>query len=95
MVRIQRRILLDASERLDRRGGRLLYTTCALERAENERQVEWAADRLGLRVERTELTLPGGTGRTYHDGSFYAVLTSPAADQRADEAQNPSADRGA
>ncbi|MDQ7013555.1 MAG: transcription antitermination factor NusB [Planctomycetota bacterium] len=61
-------------------GGRLLYSTCSLEHAENAEMAGWATRALGLTLERELLTLPsGGPGcapSEYHDGGYAAVLRS-------------------
>jgi 16S rRNA (cytosine967-C5)-methyltransferase len=58
--------------------GRVLYSTCSIEREENEFQVDWASRELGLILQRHELTLPaglpGGPPEGYRDGSFFALL---------------------
>lgn len=84
LASVQRRILAEAA-RVLRRGGRLLYSTCSVEREENE---EVVAALLGARedfeqVEATpahaSLLLPSGAARTWPhrddvDGFFVAAL---------------------
>jgi len=55
-------------------GGHLLYATCSLLREENGEQSDWLAERFDMQLVRTELTLPDGAGRAYHDGSFFSLL---------------------
>lgn len=83
LVKIQRSILTDAvgmlrSKAIGREGPWVLYSTCSLERAENEHQVAWACESLGLRALSQSLTLPAGlpgdSADRYHDGSFSALL---------------------
>ncbi|MDH3584756.1 MAG: hypothetical protein OER86_11125, partial [Phycisphaerae bacterium] len=73
LVGLQRRILGEAAGLLAP-GGRLLYSTCSIDPHENEDQVAWANEHLGLKVALQQLTLPGGEGRSYHDGGFFALL---------------------
>jgi 16S rRNA (cytosine967-C5)-methyltransferase len=62
---LQRQILQNALEHL-RPGGRLVYSTCSLEREENEEVVA------GLPVVSTLTRLPG---REPGDGFFLAVIS--------------------
>lgn len=77
LTAIQREII-DRGVTLLAPGGRLLYSTCSIDPAENERQVQWCAARHGLAVERSILTLPSGLpgwpASSYHDGSFSALM---------------------
>ena len=80
IVCLQRRIIDQGLSRLAV-GGHLLYSTCSLEAAENQRQVRWACRRGGLALVYERTTLPacrGGRGRDevegYGDGGYYALL---------------------
>ena len=73
LIGVQRRIVEQARAWV-RPGGHLLYCTCSIERAENRKQV----DRL-LRATQGEIVaegglLPGGTGDSYTDGSYHALV---------------------
>ena len=57
LIRLQRELLARAA-RLLAPGGRLLYSTCTTNPAENEDQVAWATAELGLSV--SPLAAPGG-----------------------------------
>jgi 16S rRNA (cytosine967-C5)-methyltransferase len=81
LVSIQREIMTIAVPLLARAGagrGRLLYSTCSLEREENEFQADWASREFGLTVQRHERTLPAGLPgdepASYRDGSYFALL---------------------
>lgn len=77
---VQRQILRDTGGLLHSSPrGRIVYSTCSIDREENEFQADWAAHELGLKLERHELQLPAGLPgedpRGYQDGSFYAFLS--------------------
>lgn len=85
LVELQRRIILQAAPMLrsnspngenaaEEEGGRILYSTCSLELEENGQQARWIAEKLNMRIEKEELTFPGGARTTYHDGGYYALL---------------------
>jgi 16S rRNA C967 or C1407 C5-methylase (RsmB/RsmF family) len=72
-------------------GGWLVYSTCSIDRAENQEQVAWAAAHLGLDVIAEEATLPAGVPGegVYRDGSFWCVMRVQGRgrrDQRPDHA---------
>jgi 16S rRNA C967 or C1407 C5-methylase (RsmB/RsmF family) len=77
LVEIQRGILRDAVDLLVP-GGAILYSTCSIEREENDEQVAWAEREIGLVGSDAKQTmprgLPGESGAGYHDGAFSVVL---------------------
>lgn len=80
----KRRTLLDQQRQIIRRalpmvagGGYLLYTTCSIDRAENEQQTEWVEQTAGAEVVAERRWLPGGEASSYHDGSYHALLRLP------------------
>ncbi|MBX3357053.1 MAG: hypothetical protein KF745_01365 [Phycisphaeraceae bacterium] len=83
MQTVQRSIVEAAVPMLRPRTGMILYSTCSLEREENEAVCEWAVGRFGLTVRSVRRTLPaGGPGHPdsrYHDGSFSAWLVGDSA----------------
>jgi NOL1/NOP2/sun family putative RNA methylase len=60
-ARLQREILMKASECLAD-GGEIVYSTCSLEPEENELNIDWAIQRLGLQV--VEVDCVGTPGLT-------------------------------
>lgn len=70
---VQQQIVHEALPLLNDKG-KLLYSTCSIESRENERVVEWAAERFELTIVRDKLTLPAGAGESYRDGGYYALL---------------------
>ncbi len=58
LVRLQRRILENVS-RYIRPGGRLIFSTCTIHRAENEDNVSWILDNLPFRAAPFNELLPG------------------------------------
>ena len=81
LVALQRQLLRQAREMLAP-GGWILYSTCSMDRAENQEQAAWAADQLGLDLLAEEATfpagLPGGDPAAYRDGAYWAVLRAGA-----------------
>lgn len=73
VIDLQRQIMGQAGALLAD-GGWVLYSTCSLEPEENEEQVTWACEQLGLTLHESRLTLPGGEGESYHDGGYWALL---------------------
>ncbi|WP_165078552.1 MULTISPECIES: RsmB/NOP family class I SAM-dependent RNA methyltransferase [unclassified Desulfovibrio] len=103
LVSLQRRLLRQAATLLAP-GGRLLYSTCTTNEAENEAQVRFAEDELGLlRVPLAPFPgftfeeLPGGEGTLRVDGArsgaqgFYLALLRAPEDGPAREAPPPAA----
>ncbi|MCC7191838.1 MAG: hypothetical protein IT444_03555 [Phycisphaeraceae bacterium] len=74
--RTQRRIL-EQSRSMLRAGAHVLYSTCSLDRGENQDQAQWFCDRFGATMVSESLTLPSGRGPSYQDGSYYALLRMP------------------
>ncbi len=74
---VQRGILADAL-RLLKKGGRILYSTCSVEREENEAQIA-SAPAMGFTAQRVIRTvpngLPGEDPTQYRDGAFSALLS--------------------
>ncbi|MDO4961393.1 MAG: 16S rRNA (cytosine(967)-C(5))-methyltransferase RsmB [Eubacteriales bacterium] len=66
---LQRDILSNVS-RFVKPKGRLIYSTCTISRAENEDNVSWMEQNLGLEKVTTARLLPGRD----HDGFFIAVM---------------------
>lgn len=77
VVSLQRQILAD-SLALRSPDGRVLYSTCSLERQENQEQTAWLKQWHGLKAESEELTLPAGMPgdgpAAYHDGGYWVLL---------------------
>ena len=86
LVNLQRDLLRRAAELLQP-GGRLVYSTCTTNSAENEDQADWAEERLGLAPEMffepgresgmalSRLHVAGGEGEG--QGFFVALFTKP------------------
>lgn len=71
LVELQAGILARAAA-LCRPGGLVVYSTCSIEREENEEQVaRFLASHPGAKLERTELSLPFASGT---DGAFAAAI---------------------
>lgn len=70
---VQREIV-DQTAPLLADGGIVLYATCSIEPTENDEQAAWIADRLGRSVLARRTILPAGAGRSYHDGSYHAII---------------------
>ncbi len=77
VVDLQRRIVTEAIPLLAP-NGRVVYSTCSIDRDENEDQSRWIAATFGMRLiaEWSEEArgLPGGPATAYSDGSYAAVL---------------------
>jgi len=57
-VRLQRKLFASAAQAL-KPGGKLVYSTCTLNREENEKMVDWALKNLPLAMEAIMLAIPG------------------------------------
>lgn len=78
LVTLQQRILTEAAPLL-REPGLLVYSTCSVDRAENQQQTRRAAERLNRhRIVETGDLPRGETDTTWHDGAYVAIL-APAA----------------
>jgi len=73
--------MLDALWPLLKPGGRLLYVTCSLFRAEGQAQIDAFLQRQGAACPRVDPRAPGhllpvadNLGEAVHDGFFYALL---------------------
>jgi 16S rRNA (cytosine967-C5)-methyltransferase len=81
LVGVQRDILGKAAA-LVAPGGLVVYSTCSMDRAENQEQAAWAVASLGLVLEREEVMLPAGlpgeSAAKFNDGSYAAWLRKPA-----------------
>jgi 16S rRNA (cytosine967-C5)-methyltransferase len=77
LVETQREIA-RAAEPLLSPSAAVLYATCSLEPAENERQAAWIAERFGMSIRtgavRLPRGLPGESASRYADGGFHALL---------------------
>lgn len=77
LVALQRQIVADALP-LMADAGCLLYSTCSIDPAENERQAEWIArwHRMKITAARSRMPsgLPGDDPAGYSDGGFFAML---------------------
>jgi 16S rRNA (cytosine967-C5)-methyltransferase len=82
LVNTQRQILADSIRLIfdgSSKRGQILYSTCSLERAENEDQVAWMERWHAMKPSRVNRRSPeGGPGKppeTYTDGAFAALLS--------------------
>lgn len=57
-VRIQRKLMASGVRAL-KPGGVLVYSTCTLNKEENERAIQWALETLPVEVEKIPLAIPG------------------------------------
>lgn len=77
LLETQREIAM-AAEPLLTPSAAVLYATCSLEPAENERQAAWIADRFSMEIRtaavRLPRGLPGESPARYADGGFHAWL---------------------
>ena len=77
LVETQRGIAM-AAEPLLAPSAAVLYATCSLEPAENERQAAWIAERFSMRIRTAAVRLPRGvpgeSPARYADGGFHALL---------------------
>lgn len=69
LTELQREILSNVVKYV-KAGGTLMYSTCTLNPAENEEQVKWMEENLGLKCEEMHCILPS----EYRDGFFVAKM---------------------
>jgi 16S rRNA (cytosine967-C5)-methyltransferase len=74
VINLQRRIMQKALDLMSPQGF-ILYCTCSLEPQENHQQAAWLAKQCGAVVAVEQLTFPSSRGQTYHDGSYFALLS--------------------
>ena len=72
LVKLQRQIVEQASAWV-KPGGLLLYSTCSIEPPENRKQADRRL-RHGGELLHDHLQMPSGTGDTYTDGSYHALM---------------------
>lgn len=76
LVDLQREIITRSLQFLAA-GGHVLYSTCSVDRLENQQQTKWMLEQRQRhgpwRIDHENQLLPSGTGVSYHDGS-YSVL---------------------
>ena len=82
LVSLQRELLVKAANLLAP-GGRLLYSTCTTNRAENEEQASWAKAELGL----TGVELPRFAGFSFHEPELAEAAGTLRVDGQGSEAQ--------
>lgn len=54
----------------------ILYSTCSIEAPENQRITQWIKSEYKMKIAHEESTLPAGHSETYHDGGYYALLST-------------------
>lgn len=70
LLQLQKEIVNNAVKYV-KEGGILLYSTCTINKAENEEMAEWICSRFGFRQEHAQQLFPGGGE---NDGFFFARL---------------------
>ncbi len=69
--------LLSAAATFVASGGRLVYSTCSIEKEENQDITNWfVKNNPRFKLNTEKLTLPGGESElaTWHDGGYYAIF---------------------
>jgi len=79
VVQLQKQVLannLNLLKSFGSKGGvsHVLYTTCSLMPEENATIARWIADQHGGRIDAQQLTMPSGSGPSYHDGAYHALI---------------------
>jgi 16S rRNA (cytosine967-C5)-methyltransferase len=77
LVDLQQEILQDATSVLQNKGY-LLYATCSIDTAENDKQVEWLTEKYQMKLVSEQSTFPSGFPGSepskWHDGGYVALL---------------------
>jgi len=73
LVSLQQALIDQAATRLAPTGW-LLYAVCSIEPEEGPAQAVAAAERHGLKIVAQALTLPEGSGTSYRDGGYHALM---------------------
>ncbi|MEM1211921.1 MAG: transcription antitermination factor NusB [Planctomycetota bacterium] len=74
LVQLQRRII-DQALALLGPTGRILYSTCSLDPAENRNQAHRLGRSASLTLNHEHQALPAGHGTSWHDGAYHALLS--------------------
>lgn len=76
LIKLQK-LIIERSLPLLAPGGHLLYSTCSIDSAENEAQVQAIIAGHQYELIQETRTLPAGTGAAYRDGGYVALLRKP------------------
>lgn len=83
LAALQRELLLQGKALLAP-GGRVLYSTCSIDKEENQDIATWAREAAGIEVLAEAATMPAGLpgepARCYRDGGYAALLAVPMAE---------------
>lgn len=77
LVELQQRIIEQAMPFMTPTG-HVVYSTCSLEKEENQDQARQMAEHFGLELVEEVLTLPRGCGMRSQDGGYFAILRRAA-----------------
>ncbi len=76
LVQLQRDILRQTLDWVVP-GGVVLYSTCSMEKEENNDQANWISHRVRGKIEHEHQAWPSGRGATYQDGGYHALIRLP------------------